>query len=162
MQSQWVAEDYISAITFIGDTLLAGTDWGVFLSVDTGRTWTSAHNVIPMPASELTVQGSALYACGGGFYRWNDSTMDWNIVESTTGIDDFSSISALVSQGGNMYVPVTEFFFQPIAVHTGHRGKMDYRKPLNALLWKVPRFLQVRTVMRTGTAAARGSSAGIL
>ncbi len=115
LQSSGLIKDDISAMTFTfnGDTLLAGTYWGVFLSVDTGRTWISAHNLVSKAASELLVQGSSLYAGGETFYTSTDSGMNWNIPVSKVWLDSiytFGSIFSLVSQGGNIFAASSGIF----------------------------------------------------
>ncbi len=104
--------EYISALSVRGDTLLAGTIDGVFTSTDSGRTWSEANNgLISLAASSLIVAGNTLYASdddGGDvlLYRTYDSGTHWTMCKdsvSTQSNYSLESISSLFSEGPNLY-----------------------------------------------------------
>ncbi|HPS61950.1 MAG TPA: hypothetical protein PLK82_02755 [Bacteroidales bacterium] len=72
----------IHCISFCGNRLLAGTDAGMFQSVDIGLTW-SRNAQIPanLRVTSLSTRGSSLFAgtYGNGVYRSDDSGVTWTI-----------------------------------------------------------------------------------
>jgi photosystem II stability/assembly factor-like uncharacterized protein len=98
VNSAWVAA---LAVPSSGTKLFAGTDAGVFLSTDSGATWT-ATGATGNPIWALAVSGTSLFAgtSGGVFSSTNDGT-DWTAVNN--GLNTRSLLHSFAVSGSNLF-----------------------------------------------------------
>lgn len=77
LQAQWIQtngpnEGDVRCLAASGSNLFAGTNGGVFLSIDNGTSWTAVNTGLPgAPVLSLAVNGSHLFVGtnGGGVWR---------------------------------------------------------------------------------------------
>jgi len=79
VNTAWVAA---LAVSSSGTKLFAGTDAGVFLSTDSGATWT-ATGATGNPIWALAVSGTSLFAgIGEGVFQSTNDGADWSAVDN--------------------------------------------------------------------------------
>ena len=83
--------------------VFAGTDYGVYMSADTGAHWTPLNNGLASATVEaLAYKNGFLYAgtAGGGMFLLSDSGAHWAPINNGIPIPNANSITA---SGGNLY-----------------------------------------------------------
>jgi photosystem II stability/assembly factor-like uncharacterized protein len=101
-------DSYLWSIGVVGTSLLAGTDHGIFLSRDTGKSWGSSG----LPSWEVTSfaqSGSDIFAgtYGGGVYRSTDNGASWNDVNNGA-LSASAEINTLTVNGTDLYAGLSK------------------------------------------------------
>jgi Secretion system C-terminal sorting domain len=92
----------VRAITSIGVNLFMGTDTGVFVSNDTGNTWTQ-FSLVNQPVTSLAVSGNNLFAAAGGsVYLSKNNGQSW--VQKSEGLGTNVSALSLFVNGNYLYL----------------------------------------------------------
>src|SRR4051812_43453471 len=96
----------VTCFAISGQNIFAGTDGGgVFLSTDSGTTWTPVNKGITNPRiTALTISGTTVFAGASygydGLFRSTDNGKNWTIMNN--GVPDLTWISALAVSGTNI------------------------------------------------------------
>ncbi|MFA7418686.1 MAG: T9SS type A sorting domain-containing protein [Melioribacteraceae bacterium] len=92
----------IQSITSVKNTIIVGTDYGIYKSTNDGMQWEPAGNgAILGRMGALVTLDSIVYACSDRVYKSTDSGLTWN--DMSNGIPSQSSIYNLTSIDSNIY-----------------------------------------------------------
>jgi len=95
-----IANYHVYSLAFLGTTLFAGANGGVFRSTDSGKNWKPTSMTTATDA--FAVVGSIIVAGtdGAGMFRSTDGGTDW--LEDTTGLFNHA-VNSLVTDGKNLF-----------------------------------------------------------
>jgi photosystem II stability/assembly factor-like uncharacterized protein len=98
-------------LTYIGDTLYAGTDGGLFYSIDNGTNWTKLDNGLSGSARCFTVNGECFFVgnANGLFFSSNRGA---SCTLSNSGLGSTKSVSAVGIKGNYIFIGVGNSVFR--------------------------------------------------
>jgi photosystem II stability/assembly factor-like uncharacterized protein len=106
-----LTNNWVTALTFVGNNFFAGTNGGVFLSTNSGASWTAINSGLGGGQNvwALAVSGSNLFAgTAGGVFRSTNNGTSWTAASS--GLTS-TFVLALAVSGTNLFAGTTNGLF---------------------------------------------------
>src|ERR1035437_2583652 len=108
LQAQWMQTNgpgggVVNCFAFSGSNIFAGTDNGVYLSTNSGSSWTAVNNGLHEQVMALAVSGTNLIAGIhlDGIYLSTNNGTSWAAV--TNGLPKYDWINAFTVSGTNLF-----------------------------------------------------------